>query len=187
MAFISVADAVERTGKGSTTIYRLCRRHEHTHHVKREDNKFLIDEEFLSKHYQSSVGANGRDHSAEEPRRELIDIFIEELLHEKNYYKQLLDRKDEQMERKDLMITRLQERQKELHYLLNHQSNLLDQFRKPEPANPAPHSPHQEEKREELKVPFVYEAKTVYTVLAMVMAALLLAVVFVDEIRAIVE
>ena len=187
MAFISVADAVERTGKGSTTIYRLCRKHEHTHHIKREENRFLIDEEFLSKHYQSSAGENGKDRSSEEPRRELIDVFIEELLNEKNYYQQLLDRKDEQMERKDLMIARLQERQKELHYLLNHQSNLLDQFRKPEPVAPEPHSSHQEGKREEAKVPVLYEAKSVYTILAIVIAALLLAIIFVDEIRAIVE
>ncbi|WP_152425160.1 hypothetical protein [Nafulsella turpanensis] len=190
MAYISVADAVERTGKGSTTIYRLCRKHEHTKHVMREDKKFLIDEDFLSQHYESPASDAEGDRLPGESRRELVDIFIEELLHEKNYYRQLLDRKDEQMERKDQMIVRLQERQKELHYLLNHQSNLLDQLRKPAESAPEPPASSQENSNREgmdEQLPFIYEAKTIYTILAAVGAVLLLAIIFVDEIRTLVE
>lgn len=193
MAFISVADAVERTGKGSTTIYRLCRKHEHTQHILREDNKFLIDEDFLSKHYDSPADEKIKvGQEPDESRRELIDVFIEELLNEKNYYRQLLDRKDEQLERKDLIIVRLQERQKELHHLLNQQSDLLDQFRKQEPLHL--HWQAQQEGKEEEGVEaekeetsIFYETKTVYTILGAVITALLLAILFVDEIRTLVE
>lgn len=45
--FISVKEAADLTGKSSTTIYRLCNKRINTLYVRKEDNKFLIDKEFL--------------------------------------------------------------------------------------------------------------------------------------------
>ena len=209
MAYISVNDAVERTGKGQTTIYRFCRKFEHTRHVKREDKKFLIDEEFLSRHLSSAENEQAENTGAAKEKPEMIDVFIEELLNEKRYFRLLLDRKDEQLERKDRMIASLQERQKELHYLLNHQTQLLESARKPEPitevnttseSKPAQEptsSPEQEDYspssfhfpndsanyREEKETSVLYEAKVVYAVLGAVAFMLFMAILFVDDIK----
>ncbi len=188
MAYISVNDAVERTGKGQTTIYRFCRKFEHTRHVKREDKKFLIDEEFLSKHLIEPEAEQTENGKQEEPKQELIDIFIEELLNEKRYYRLLLDRKDEQLVRKDGIISSLQDRQKELHYLLNHQTQLLESARKPEPESLSQDNSGavvEESKKEEAKPGnMMYQAQIVYAVLAAVALMLVLAIIFVDEIKA---
>ena len=45
--FISVREAAELTGKSTTTIYRLCNKRKNTQFVRKEDNKFLIDKDFL--------------------------------------------------------------------------------------------------------------------------------------------
>lgn len=225
MVFISVADAVERTGKGQTTIYRLCRKHEHTKHVKREDKRFLIDEELLSRHFPEAISKqvapdkgtasyptpdnyySRKEDTPEatpaQPRPELIDLFIDELLEEKRYYRQLLEKKEEQLIRKDNIIASLQERQKELYYLLNHQTSLLERparsAPKENPASPA-HPPkeagiagqqhsREEDSTEKKKVPMegVAVPEAVYYVLAFVALLLTLAIVYVDEIRALTE
>jgi hypothetical protein len=49
--FISVKEAAELTGKSATTIYRLCNKRINTEYVRKEDNKFLIDKEFLMATY----------------------------------------------------------------------------------------------------------------------------------------
>ena len=202
MAYISVTDAVARTGKGQTTIYRLCRKHEHTKHVRREDKKFLIDEDFLAEHYAETENGQASNNEAEPQRQELVDLFIQELLNEKRYYQQLLDRKDEQLARKDTMIINLQERQREIMDLLEHYSELLEITRQPpapapvpspEPAPVALSQPesfteeHTSNQVAENAQPVIYEARTVYTVLAFVILLLSLAIVFVDEIRGLVE
>lgn len=197
MAYISVNDAVERTGKGQTTIYRFCRKFEHTRHIKREDKKFLIDEEFLSKHLSSDDIEQTEASKQLQSKPELIDVFIEELLNEKRYFRLLLDRKDEQLERKDRMIASLQERQKELHYLLNHQTQLLESARKPEAEKETVHEEESEQENmfsyhegfmpEEKDKTLWYEARVVYTVLGAVAFILFLAIIFVDEIKAMLE
>ncbi len=49
--FISVKEAAELTGKSATTIYRLCNKRINTEYVRKEDNKFLIDKEYLMATY----------------------------------------------------------------------------------------------------------------------------------------
>jgi len=49
--FISVKEAADLTGKSPTTIYRLCNKRINTLYVRKEDNKFLIDKEFLMATY----------------------------------------------------------------------------------------------------------------------------------------
>jgi hypothetical protein len=53
--FISVKEAMELTGMSSTTIYRLCNKRINTLYVRREDNKFLIDKEFILATYPQDV------------------------------------------------------------------------------------------------------------------------------------
>ncbi len=45
--FISVKEAAELTGKSATTIYRLCNKRINTEYIRKEDNKFFIDKEYL--------------------------------------------------------------------------------------------------------------------------------------------
>lgn len=45
--YITVKEASELTGKSPTTIYRLCNKRRNSLHVKKEDNKFLINKDFL--------------------------------------------------------------------------------------------------------------------------------------------
>ncbi|NJO89296.1 MAG: helix-turn-helix domain-containing protein [Chloroflexia bacterium] len=49
--FISVKEAADLTGKSATTIYRLCNKRINTEFVRKEDNKFLIDKEYLMATY----------------------------------------------------------------------------------------------------------------------------------------
>lgn len=56
--FISVKEAAELTGKSTTTIYRLCNKRINTEYVKKEDNKFLIDIDFLKATYPEEEDSN---------------------------------------------------------------------------------------------------------------------------------
>ena len=194
MAYISVADAVERTGMGKTTIYRLCRKHEHTHYVLREDKKFLIDENFLSNQFGEQEPKTSIASKPAEPKQELIDTFIHELLKEKEYYRQMIDRKDEQLERNHKIVAALQERQRELYQLLHHQSRLLEEanstvldISRDEKAAPSVAAEESSASPETLQAgPTRTEIKTVYAVLAFVALLLTFAIAYHDEIRALV-
>jgi len=45
--FVSVKEAVDLTGMSQTTIYRLCKKRSHTKFVKKRDNKYFIEKEYL--------------------------------------------------------------------------------------------------------------------------------------------
>lgn len=53
--FVSVIEAVELTGMSQTTIYRLCKKRSHTEYVKKKDNKYFIDKEYLLSTYPEPV------------------------------------------------------------------------------------------------------------------------------------
>lgn len=185
MAYISVTDAVERTGKGQTTIYRFCRKYEHTRHIKREEKKFLIDEDLLLKHFSVVKQEQANHKDSQPPKREMVDMFIEELQKELVYNRRHLERKDEQLARKDTIIANLQERQRELHHLLHHQTRLLENLRQPEEPKPEAQEPPAA-KAATAPSPSLSEIRLVYFVLACVGILLLLAIIFVDEIRAVI-
>lgn len=195
MAYISVADAVERTGRGHTTIYRLCRKHEHTKYIMREDKKFLIDENFLSNHYAEQESNGAEDASPAEPKQELVDAFIHELLKEKEFYKTVIDRKDDQLKRNDQLISSLQDRQRELSQLLYNHTRLLEEANKAvleaareenkhfSPIHQQEEVPSQATGKEG---PTTDEIKTVYAVLGLVALLLTLAIAFHEELRGLV-
>lgn len=196
MAYISVSDAVEKTGRGHTTIYRLCRRFERTSHIKREDRKFLIDEDFLTEQFSDlqNESASAPDPANEDPKQELVDMFIQELQNEKEYYRHLLERKDEQLLKKDEIILKLQDRQGDLYQLLHHHTRLLEKLKNTEKeainvtdVKPEPHPEPEEKENTSAGEVNIYEAKVVYAVLAAVGFMLLLAVLFADELRALSE
>lgn len=191
MAYISVADAVERTGRGHTTIYRLCRKHEHTKYIMREDKKFLIDENFLSNHYSEQEQSEAEASQATEPKQELVDAFINELLKEKEHYRLLIDRQDEQLKRNDQLIAGLQDRQRELTQLLYSHTRLLEEANKEvlEAAREKRQTtfPLQQEevtpKATAKAGPTTKEIKAVYAVLAFVALLLTLAIAFHEELK----
>ena len=194
MAYISVADAVERTGRGQTTIYRLCRKHEHTKYIMREDKKFLIDENFLTNHYAEQPQNGAADQKQPEPKQELVDAFIKELLKEVEYYRLLIDRKDEQLERNDTLLAGLQDRQRELYQLLHHQTRLLEEANKTtlDTVLEEKGSPSELQEEEVAKAaaakggPTNAEIRTVYAVLGVVAFLLTLAIAYHEEIRSLV-
>jgi hypothetical protein len=49
--FLTVKEASDLTGKSATTIYRLCNKRRNSMYIRKEDNKFLIDKEFLLASY----------------------------------------------------------------------------------------------------------------------------------------
>ena len=49
--FLTVKEASDLTGKSATTIYRLCNKRRNSVYIRKEDNKFLIDKEFLLASY----------------------------------------------------------------------------------------------------------------------------------------
>jgi hypothetical protein len=187
MAYISVADAVERTGRGHTTIYRLCRKHEHTKYVMREDKKFLIDENFLSNHYTEQEQSETEASQATEPKQELVDAFINELLKEKEHYRLLIDHQNEQLARKDTVIAGLQERHRELYQLLYHQTRLLEEANKTaQDARDSVPVLQEQDSTTRGKVkpgPTTAEISTVYAVLAFVALLLTFAIAFHEELR----
>ena len=56
--FVSVKEAVDITGMSQTTIYRLCKKRSHTKFVKKEDNKYFIDREYLLATYPELAGGH---------------------------------------------------------------------------------------------------------------------------------
>ena len=56
--FVSVLEAVELTGMSQTTIYRLCKKRNHTEYVKKDDNKYFIDKEYLLATYPETIEDN---------------------------------------------------------------------------------------------------------------------------------
>ncbi|MFN8254209.1 MAG: helix-turn-helix domain-containing protein [Bacteroidales bacterium] len=53
--FISVKEAMELTGLSSTTIYRLCNKRINTLFIRKEENKFLIDKDYLLATYPPDI------------------------------------------------------------------------------------------------------------------------------------
>jgi hypothetical protein len=45
--YLTVKEASDLTGKSATTIYRLCNKRKNSLYIKKEDNKFFVDKEFL--------------------------------------------------------------------------------------------------------------------------------------------
>ncbi len=56
--FVSVKEAVDLTGMSQTTIYRLCKKRSHTKFVKRKDNKYFIEKEYLLATYPETGDDN---------------------------------------------------------------------------------------------------------------------------------
>jgi hypothetical protein len=53
--FISVKEAMELSGMSSTSIYRLCNKRINTLYVRKVDNKFIIDKDFLLATYPPDI------------------------------------------------------------------------------------------------------------------------------------
>jgi hypothetical protein len=51
--FLTVKEASDLTGKSATTIYRLCNKRRNSLYIKKEDNKFFINKDFLLATYPS--------------------------------------------------------------------------------------------------------------------------------------
>lgn len=45
--FLTVKEAIKVSGKSQTTIHRLCQKFDKTKHIKKENNKYLIEKDFL--------------------------------------------------------------------------------------------------------------------------------------------
>ncbi len=56
--FVSVKEAVDLTGMSQTTIYRLCKKRSHTKYVKKKDNKYFIEREYLLATYPETEDDN---------------------------------------------------------------------------------------------------------------------------------
>lgn len=157
----------------------------------REDKKFLIDENFLSNHYSEQEPNGAEDTATAEPKQELVDAFIQELLKEKEFYKTVIERKDEQLKRNDQLIAGLQDRQRELTQLLYSHTRLLEEANKEvlEAAREQRHTtfPLQQEevtpKATAKAGPTTKEIKAVYAVLGLIALLLTLAIAFHEELR----
>jgi hypothetical protein len=51
--YLTVKEASDLTGKSATTIYRLCNKRRNSLYIKKEDNKFFINKDFLLATYPS--------------------------------------------------------------------------------------------------------------------------------------
>ncbi len=49
--YLTVREAIEVSDKSQTTIHRLCQKYETTKYIKKENNKYLIDKDFLLDKY----------------------------------------------------------------------------------------------------------------------------------------
>lgn len=49
--YLTVKEAIDFSGKSQTTIHRLCQKFEDTKYVKKENNKYLVDKDFLMEKY----------------------------------------------------------------------------------------------------------------------------------------
>jgi len=61
--FVSIKEAVGLTGKSQTTISRLCSKKKHTKYVKKENNKYFINKEYLLATYPEKQEKE-EDHNA---------------------------------------------------------------------------------------------------------------------------
>ena len=53
--FLTVKEAVDISGKSQTTIHRLCQKYEKTKNIRKENNKYLVDKDFLQDKYPNDV------------------------------------------------------------------------------------------------------------------------------------
>lgn len=53
--FVSVKEAVDLTGMSQTTIYRLCKKRSHTKYVRKKDNKYFIEKDYLLATYPETI------------------------------------------------------------------------------------------------------------------------------------
>ena len=78
--FVSVKEAVELTGKSQTTIYRLCKKRSHTRYVKKKDNKYFIDKEYLLATYpainENDMENNKIEKTTHSQQNDLIEFTI---------------------------------------------------------------------------------------------------------------
>ncbi len=49
--YLTVREAIDVSDKSQTTIHRLCQKYEETKYIKKENNKYLIDKDFLLDKY----------------------------------------------------------------------------------------------------------------------------------------
>lgn len=99
MGYITVKNAVLRTGKSPSTITRWCNKYEGTEHVKRKGRKLLISRTFLNKlvanknktstglvtnHDKQILAESNNDESSEESKNE--QLGFEEVLKKKLQY-----------------------------------------------------------------------------------------------------
>ena len=49
--FLNVKEAIDYSGKSQTTIHRLCQKYESTKFIEKENNRYLIDKNFLEEKY----------------------------------------------------------------------------------------------------------------------------------------
>lgn len=53
--YLTVKEAIDISGKSQTTIHRLCQKHDGSKYIKKENNKYLIDKDFLLDKYPTDA------------------------------------------------------------------------------------------------------------------------------------
>lgn len=224
MAFISIQEASERTGMSMPTITRLARKNEHTTHVKREDRKFFIEDAFLFSQYpevkMGDESTTNHDESEQKPKEAvesrtfenamLFKIVEEAAERDRASSQRLIERLEDenrhlkhQLDKKDTQIANFQERERELHHLLNNQTRLLEGMQEvqQQPEQQASATGQQREatdsnnnqqvknrtETDTLKKEATDSNTLIWVALGAVVFLLLLSILFVDELRALAE
>lgn len=175
MNYISVSEAVQKTGKSQPTISRFCRKHEKTKHIKKEDGKYLIDESFLFMNY-SGIFNEQEVNNSQSDKVDYKDKLIDQLEGENRYLRSMISTKDDRI--------------RELHQIVYTQTKQLEAGRQSEPifeqqrpapekqpVTPEPARSRQQNRRDPAMITF-------YIVTGVVMLVLIFAILFREQIKA---
>ena len=78
--YLTVKEAIETSGKSQTTIHRLCQKHEKSKYIKKENNKYLIDKDFLIENYPFIKASNSEEVLDSETEKKLLNVLTEKNL-----------------------------------------------------------------------------------------------------------
>ena len=77
--FVSVKEAVDLTGMSQTTIYRLCKKRSHTKYVRKKDNKYFIEKDYLLATYPETI-ENDSDNLEDEIERTALSTPSDDII-----------------------------------------------------------------------------------------------------------
>jgi len=100
--FLTVQEAIDLCGRSQTTVHRLCQKYDGSKFIKKENNKYFVDSEFLLEKYpvekgtETAIAAFAENNEIPE---KIMETNISESKENNLFYENRLKEKDSEIER----------------------------------------------------------------------------------------